>query len=253
MRIDAIAIGSNPPNDVNVIIEVPVGGVYAHDDTLVHGSRMTVDSGRGCALSTGGIGPRLAGAGTALILAGTWLLATPPLRVQAAAHTSRSLYTSVDLDHCTVLRSDPDGKAWQCEGLPGFPLYVATGDNRTFLSVGERPQERRAAQQTLGAFNTPFESRSGRMTVEWRFVRRQGRALPYAIIVRYFTASDSGKGEVLVVSRIGEADACHVAYIDALATKDAIVLARQLADEKARDFNCAGEPGIEGKRGVSPM
>ena len=26
MRIDAIAIGSNPPNDVNVIIEVPVGG-----------------------------------------------------------------------------------------------------------------------------------------------------------------------------------------------------------------------------------
>ena len=26
MRIDAIAIGSNPPHDVNVIIEVPVGG-----------------------------------------------------------------------------------------------------------------------------------------------------------------------------------------------------------------------------------
>ena len=26
MRIDAIAIGSNPPQDVNVIIEVPVGG-----------------------------------------------------------------------------------------------------------------------------------------------------------------------------------------------------------------------------------
>lgn len=26
MRIDAIAIGSNPPDDINVIIEVPVGG-----------------------------------------------------------------------------------------------------------------------------------------------------------------------------------------------------------------------------------
>jgi len=26
MRIDAIAIGSNPPEDVNVIIEVPIGG-----------------------------------------------------------------------------------------------------------------------------------------------------------------------------------------------------------------------------------
>ncbi|MGO6905239.1 inorganic diphosphatase, partial [Rhizobium ruizarguesonis] len=26
MRIDAIAIGNNPPEDVNVIVEVPVGG-----------------------------------------------------------------------------------------------------------------------------------------------------------------------------------------------------------------------------------
>ncbi len=26
MNIDAISIGSNPPEDVNVIIEVPVGG-----------------------------------------------------------------------------------------------------------------------------------------------------------------------------------------------------------------------------------
>ncbi|MEM9122242.1 MAG: inorganic pyrophosphatase, partial [Pseudomonadota bacterium] len=26
MRIDAIAIGDTPPSDVNVIIEVPVGG-----------------------------------------------------------------------------------------------------------------------------------------------------------------------------------------------------------------------------------
>ena len=26
MRIDAIAIGKNPPEDINVIIEVPIGG-----------------------------------------------------------------------------------------------------------------------------------------------------------------------------------------------------------------------------------
>lgn len=26
MRIDAISIGNNPPEDVNVIVEVPVGG-----------------------------------------------------------------------------------------------------------------------------------------------------------------------------------------------------------------------------------
>jgi hypothetical protein len=26
MRIDAIPVGRNPPNDVNVVIEVPIGG-----------------------------------------------------------------------------------------------------------------------------------------------------------------------------------------------------------------------------------
>ena len=26
MRVDAVSIGSNPPHEVNVIIEVPVGG-----------------------------------------------------------------------------------------------------------------------------------------------------------------------------------------------------------------------------------
>ena len=26
MRVDAIAIGDNPPEDINVIIEVPIGG-----------------------------------------------------------------------------------------------------------------------------------------------------------------------------------------------------------------------------------
>ena len=30
MRIEAIAIGNNPPEDINVIIEVPVGGASAN-------------------------------------------------------------------------------------------------------------------------------------------------------------------------------------------------------------------------------
>ena len=29
MRLDAIAIGMNPPDDVNVVIEVPIGGEAA--------------------------------------------------------------------------------------------------------------------------------------------------------------------------------------------------------------------------------
>ena len=65
-------------------------------------------------------------------------------------------------------------------------------------------------------------------------------------LLRYFTAVDSAKGEVLVVSRITATEACHVAYIDALATPEAIVLARRVADERARSFDCRDEPRREG-------
>ena len=35
MRLDAIAIGNNPPDDVNVIIEVPIGVFQMQDDSGV--------------------------------------------------------------------------------------------------------------------------------------------------------------------------------------------------------------------------
>ena len=42
MRLDAIPIGKNPPDDVNVVIEVPVGGEpiktsYTANDKIVDG------------------------------------------------------------------------------------------------------------------------------------------------------------------------------------------------------------------------
>jgi hypothetical protein len=190
---------------------------------------------------------------TAIVGLAGLTLARPGHEALAAAHTSKSLYTSVALDHCEVVKKHSDGNTWRCSGLPGFPLYVAEGDRRTFVSFGDNAAETRAARQTLHAFNTPFETPSGRMTVEWRVVRHQGRALPYAAIVRYFTTGDNIKGEVLVVTRIADGEVCHVAYIDALANKNAIVVARGLADEKARATSCAAEPTVAGQTGSSPM
>src|SRR5262245_51022359 len=72
----------------------------------------------------------------------------------AWANPVKSLYTTIDLRNCKQVKHHRDGGAWRCDGLPGFPVYVAEGDLRQFVSVGEAPEKRRAATQTLGPFNS---------------------------------------------------------------------------------------------------
>lgn len=172
---------------------------------------------------------------------------------RAVTTFQKSLFTSIDRNACTTLRSHPDGNAYQCPGLEGFPIYLAEGDHRTFVAGGLEPEHSRAAQQTLGSFNTPFLHSSHRATVEWRFTIKDKRKVPFAMIMRYFTEMDSRKGEVLVVTRIAGKEVCHVGYVDALANADAIVLARRIADERARVFDCRKDPSVEGARGKSPL
>lgn len=173
--------------------------------------------------------------------------------VPAEANRVKSLYTTIDLKLCKRIKRHRDGSAWMCEGLAGLPVYFAEGDLRQFVSVGAEAQKRRAATQTLGAFNSIFESGSTRATVEWRFDRRGERKLPYAIIVRFHTSRDGRTGDVLVVSKVSDTDTCHVAYIDALANQNAIALARHVADKEAKTFDCRKEPATEGATGKSPM
>lgn len=173
--------------------------------------------------------------------------------VPAEANRVKSLYTTIDLKVCKRIKRHRDGSAWMCEGLAGLPVYFAEGDLRQFVSVGAEAQKRRAATQTLGAFNSIFESGSTRATVEWRFDRRGERKLPYAIIVRFHTSRDGRTGDVLVVSKVSDTDTCHVAYIDALANRDAIAIARQIADKQTKTFDCRREPRTEGATGKSPM
>ncbi len=173
--------------------------------------------------------------------------------VPAASNPVKSLYTTIDLKACKRIKRHRDGGSWRCEGLPGYPVYIAEGDLRQFVSAGENAEKRRAATQTLGAFNSIFERGSDRATIEWRFDRRGDRQIPYAIIVRFHTSADDRKGDVLVVSKVSASETCHMAYVDALANEDAIALARRVADERARTFDCRREPRPEGATGRSPM
>jgi hypothetical protein len=174
-----------------------------------------------------------------------------PLQAQDA---TRSVYTTIDLKACKVLRkSSPEGASWRCPGLPGYPLYVAEGDDRFFVSAGLEPEKRRAAKQTLKPFNTIFPAGTVRATVEWRIPRTSRKAPPYATIVRYYTSSEAAKGQVLVVSKLTPTEACHAALIDADANADAIERARLAADTTVRSFNCNATPAIEGASGKAPL
>jgi len=199
-------------------------------------------------------------AGTLLYLRAALMLGlglAAPLAFAAAAHAvtrfQRSVYTAFSLADCEALKSPADGTAYLCPGLPGFPVYVAEIDGRTFVSTSAEPQTAKAASQSLGAFNTPFARTSKRATIEWRFTIRDGRKVPYATIVRYYTALNRTHGQVLVVTRVAGSAACQAAHVDAMANDQPIVLARRFADDEARAFECSSPPRVLGETGKSPM
>jgi len=153
----------------------------------------------------------------------------------SAAGLVNSSYTDLDLDQCTVITADDFGATWACPGLKGMPVMVGEGDLRFFVSYGLTSTTEKAAEQTLPPFNHLGAK------IEWRVSNDEGRWLPFATILRYFTAKpdgSEGEGQVLVVTKVEPGNTCHVAYIDALANPDANELARNAADERARDFDC---------------
>ena len=155
-----------------------------------------------------------------------------------------SAYTDLDIDQCLVLEADDFGASWACPGYKGFPVMVQEGDLRFSLSYGFEPKKNSAGFQTLPPFNNLGSK------LEWRLSNAKGYFFPVATIVRYHTAdpeTGENKGQVLVVSQIAEGNSCHIAYVDALANKDANDLARAAAD-KAGNFDCANdEPEVIGK------
>jgi hypothetical protein len=163
----------------------------------------------------------------------------------ATAQQIESSDTDLDLNMlCTVIKSDDFGSTWACGGLKGMPVMVSEGDLRMFVSYGLTSTTEKAAEQTLPPFNRLGDK------IEWRVSNAEGHWKPFATILRFFTKGEEGEaeGQVLVVTRIAPGATCHIAYVDALANPDADELARKVADEKAKDFDCAtAEPEFVGK------
>lgn len=175
--------------------------------------------------------------------AGGFALSVPePSPPQASGNSSA--YTPLDLDACSASPPDPDdplqSASWWCDGYGGIPVYVSDSDLRTFVSYGHGAPDEAAAHATLPGFNHVGK------TVEWR-LGLDGR--PFATILRWFVApgEDGGReGQTLVITRLGGPGlVCHIGYIDALVNPDANALAREVADNGARTFDCTREKPLQ--------
>ena len=184
-------------------------------------------------------------------------LAVAGIPLESRASALKSSLTVIDTHACRQVRKHRDGGAWRCPGLPGYPVYFAEGDDRQMLSFGSIPERRRSATQTLTPFNTIFEGAPAartRATIEWRVTAdAKGQPRPFATIVRFHTAREGGKGEVLVITKVDAKVSCQLAVVDALANDDAMALAREWSDANARLLPCPQTPQVLGKAGRSPM
>ena len=164
----------------------------------------------------------------------------------------KSRFTTIELRTCSVIKRHPDGNTWRCSGLKGYPVSYAEGDLRAFVGFSAQPQLSQAMQQTLRPFNSVFEGKGRRATIEWRIRRQNGAEHPYAAIMRVFISGDGQKGEVLVITKITATEACHMAYIDAKANAESMALARSTADELAATWKCTSEPRVMGASAKAP-
>jgi len=163
----------------------------------------------------------------------------------APARAADSSYSSIAAKECRqfdVLKVDGSEYAASrvCAGRSGYKVFIDEEDLRETLTVGKTMRQagkEPAANDRFGAFNG-YDDR-----VEWRSGKD---GIPYAVIVSWSFADNdtldtTGRPHsvrMLVVMRLPPGPVCKIAYIDRAANPDAAELARQAADDIARNFKC---------------
>jgi hypothetical protein len=185
----------------------------------------------------------------AVLFAAAFALISP-----AGAQTFSSSYTSSAEKDCRTIGKPKDVSTKQvCPGKSGLVVLISEDDLRQTVSVG--PDHVAAAKEPAAeTWFAPFNSTG--QTVEWRAV--DGK--PFAIIQRWLIADNNDTDKagspiskpMLAVTRLPPGSVCHVAYIDGQANRNANELARQAADEFARDFKCGkDEVKVIGEKGAA--
>lgn len=170
----------------------------------------------------------------------------------ASAQAFSSSYTSTAPKDCRTFGKRGDG-GQSCPGRSGFVVVIREDDLRQTVSVG--PTEAAAAKEPAAeTWFSPFNSTGN--TIEWRAA--DGK--PFAIIQRWLLSDNDDVDKsgtpvnkpMLAVTRLPPGPVCHVAYIDGQANRNANEVARQAADQFARDFKCGrDEVKVVGEKGAA--
>ena len=163
--------------------------------------------------------------------------ATQP--ILASAHSSTMAANCWPIDGS---KQAADDATRVCRGKATWVVLVNKDGGRETVSVGHNRDEAAkepAAQASFGPFKVALPS------IEWRTAGNN----PFAIIQRWRAAGGDSK-PMLVVTKLPPGAVCPVAYIDAAANANADELARQAADQIARDFKCGtDQPKVLGASG----
>ncbi len=167
----------------------------------------------------------------------------------AKAEEFSSAYREINLKRQCAYRAESGGQqaGWRCAGYQGIGVEIGAQDAHTHLSFGPRPSDEKAAQETLLRPNK-FDG----SLIEWRL---DGERKAFAAITLWKAQRPSDRpfepytGAILVVTRLGPGGVCHVGYVDARVNRKADALAREIADQRARAFECGKDRAIiAGKR-----
>ena len=176
------------------------------------------------------------------------------LALPAHAGDMTSAYTKLDFKKtCKIIEEIEEGGSVSLlfEGYNDYAIHFAEGDLRHSVQFGHVDASETGIWQSFTQWNRVSD------TIEWRL----HDAVPVAAILRWFieNTDDAGAadpnrvGQVLVVSRVAQEagrQACVVAYVDALANRNANQLARDLADSLAATFTCGTDRAeFHGQRG----
>lgn len=167
------------------------------------------------------------------------------------ALANESAYTKLNLKRDCSFHSEYEaGGSAVCNGYKGFPVHFAEGDLRQMVRFGHLSKTD-GQWESFGQFNYVNE------TIEWRL--KNGS--PFATILRWFiensdsdgSSNKANLGQVLVISKVAtpaNPSSCVVGYVDALANKNANLLAREVADTMTDGFVCRRDtPQYHGKVG----
>jgi hypothetical protein len=163
--------------------------------------------------------------------------ATQPIVISAHSSTAAANCWPIDGS-----KEAADNATRVCRGKATWVVLINKDAGRETVSVGHNRVEAAkepAAQASFGPFKVALPS------IEWRTAGNN----PFAIIQRWRTA-DSDTKPMLVVTKLPPGAVCPVAYVDAAANPNADELAREAADQIARDFKCGtDQPKVLGASG----